>query len=251
VPLQYRLGDEANICRIGLPLLGVDAMRLAEETKAKASALAGLPRPLTVFLAGGSTGSHSLDPERARDILASAQGYVARDGGSLYVSTSRRTPEDSVRAIRDSLPEGAKFYRWAAGDENNPYLALLGHGDRFIVTGDSISMLVEVARLGKPLAIADLRPANRTVAQALARLDGPPRFRWAMARLAGELIERTPWGTGSGTRDFDLLHEVLYRNGWAVRLGETFKAPMAPPPDDAAIAAKRLLALLGEDEGRA
>ena len=47
---------------------------------------------------------------------------------------------------------------------DNPYLGLLAHGDRFVVTGDSISMLVEVARLAKPRivlsgpSITKLRP---------------------------------------------------------------------------------------------
>ncbi len=35
-------------------------------------------------------------------------------------------------------------------------MGLLGLADRFIVTGDSISMMVEVTRLGKPLEILPL-----------------------------------------------------------------------------------------------
>ena len=94
-------------------------------------------------------------------------------------------------------------------------LGLLALGSRFVVTGDSISMLVEVARLGKPLAIAPVPDRN-----ILTRL------------LSGK------------SRDFSRLHDYLYRGGWAVRLGQPFVTPPGPPPDDTELAAGRLRSLL-------
>ena len=44
-------------------------------------------------------------------------------------------------------------------------MGLLGLADGFVVTGDSISMMVEIARLGRPLAIFDL-PTGRRVLYA-------------------------------------------------------------------------------------
>ena len=72
-----------------------------------------------------------------------------------------------IEAIAAALPTGARLYRWDAGGDN-PYHALLGLADRFVVTGDSISMMVEVARLGKPLAIFAL-PASGSLAAAAQR----------------------------------------------------------------------------------
>ena len=77
-------------------------------------------------------------------------------GGTLYITTSRRTPTTVVEVLKEGIPKHAILYEWSARGIDNPYLALLGHADRFIVTGDSISMMVEVARLGKPLAIFPL-----------------------------------------------------------------------------------------------
>ncbi len=248
VPLHYRVADAPNICRIGLPLLGVEPERVIREGRKFAPLLANLPKPLTVFLAGGSTGSHSLDPATASDLLQSILALQRRDGGSVYITTSRRTPKDSAEALAKDLPKDAFLHRWAPDDSDNPYLGLLAHGDRFVVTGDSISMLIEVARLGKPLAIASLRPANRTVANTLAKLKLPRGIVWRVARIAGELIERTPLGSGAGTRDFNLLHKLMYEKCWAVPFGEPFVTPLHPPPDDAAIAANRLRALFAERE---
>ena len=84
-----------------------------------------------------------------------------------------------VEAIAAALPAGARLYRWDAGGDN-PYHALLGLADRFVVTGDSISMMVEVARLGKPLAIFAL-PASgdwlrlRSASASAWRRSGMPR----------------------------------------------------------------------------
>lgn len=243
VPFHYRSGQEANICRIGLPLLGIDPKRLAAEGERWRGAFAHLPRPLTVFLCGGSIGTHSFDPETARGIL----GVIARmGGGSLQVATSRRTPPETSDAIAAALPPNAGLHRWETAGKDNPYVGLLAHGDRFVVTGDSISMLIEVARLGKPMAIAPLRKANRTVASLLKRLHLPDRIAFTMAAGAQSLIDRLlPMiGQYASTRDFSLLHDLMYRKGWAVPLGEPFLTPAEPPADDAAIAAARLRALL-------
>ena len=84
-----------------------------------------------------------------------------------------------------------------------PISVCLALGERFVVTGDSLSMLVEVARLRRPLAIAALPRAG-----ALSRL------------IPGK------------SRDISALHTYLRQGGWAVKLGQPFIAPPQPPPDD-------------------
>jgi len=151
-----------------------------------------------------------------------AAGKAAPEG-TLYVLTSRRTPVSAQVEIRAHLPANGLFYGWKEQDRENPYLGLLACGDRYIVTGDSISMLVEIARLGRPLAIAAL----------------PPEGGWR------GLIKRLVPRLGSGaSRDFDLLHQYLYRHGWAAPLGKDFIQPASPPPDDSGIAAERVRRLL-------
>jgi len=244
VPFHYRTEERQNIHRIGLPLLGIDPKRVAAESEHWREKFARLPRPLTVLLCGGNIGTHSFDPETARSVLDT----IARisDGGSLHVVTSRRTPPETANAIAVRLPKDAVLHRWETAGSDNPYVGLLAHGDRFVVTGDSVSMLVEVARLGKPLAIASLRQANRTVANALRRLHLPDDAAYAMAGGAQRALDRfLPLiGLEASTRDFALLHDLLYQKGWAVPLGVPFVTPSAPPADDTAIAAARLRGLL-------
>lgn len=246
VPFHYRTEEGPNICRIGLPLLGISPERVAAEKERWRPRFENLPRPLTVLLCGGNIGTHSLDPTTARNILATIEGMG--DGGSLHVVTSRRTPAETVSAMAAALPKGAELHRWETAGQDNPYVGLLGFGDRFVVTGDSVSMLVEVARLGKPLAIAALRQANRTVATLLRRLHVPDEPAYGTAAMAQQAMDRfLPLiGLEASTRDFALLHDLLYQKGWAVPLGAPFVTPSDPPADDTAIAARRLLALLAK-----
>lgn len=244
VPFHYRAAERTNIYRIGLPLLGIAPERVAAEKDRWRERFASLPRPFTVFLCGGNIGTHSFDPETARAALATILNM--REGGSLHVVTSRRTPPETADAISRNLPPDAVLHRWETAGADNPYVGLLAHGDRFVVTGDSISMLVEVARLGKPLAIAPLRQANRTVANALRRLHVPDDAAYGAAALAQRVMDRgLPLiGLEASTRDFALLHDLLYEKGWAVPLGKPFVTPPDPPGDDTAIAAERLRQLL-------
>ena len=87
-----------------------------------------------------------------------AHWVVDELGGTPYVTTSRRTTPEVVEVLRRDLPEQAVFYAWSpeADAQDNPYRALLGCADGFIVTADSVSMMVEVIYLHKPLAIFPL-----------------------------------------------------------------------------------------------
>lgn len=247
VPFHYRAAERPNICHIGLPLLGIDPKRLAAESERWREKFASLPRPLTVLLCGGNIGTQSFDPETAHTILE--QIAAMGDGGSLHVVTSRRTPPETIAAIASALPNGAVLHRWESAGADNPYVGLLAHGDRFVVTGDSVSMLVEVARLGKPLAVAPLRVANRTVANSLRRFHVPDETAYWMAASAQQAADGflRLIGLDSSARDFTLLHDFLYQKGWAVPLGAPFVTPSDPPADDTAIAAGRLVALLAPD----
>jgi mitochondrial fission protein ELM1 len=242
VPYQYRAADAPNIFRIGLPLVGIAPQRVTAEAERWRASFASLPRPLTVLLCGGSVSSRCFDPATARAILATLERM--KDGGSLLITTSRRTPPETVAAIETALPAGAQLYRWDRLGGDNPYVGLLAHGDRFVVTGDSISMAVEVARLGKPLAIAPLRPANRTVSQVLRRLRLSDELAYGVAAQAQGLLNLV--GADNASRDFALLHDLMFERGWAVPLGQPFSHPGELPADDTALAAARLRTLLDE-----
>ena len=144
--------------------------------------------------------------------------------GSIFVSTSRRTPPAAADAVEQTLRPQDRLYRWQQDAARNPYFGLLAHGATFTVTSDSLSMLTEVARLGRPLAIAE-----------------PP----LRAPLWQRLAARCPW---SRARDMGEAASYLVRGGHAVRLGEPFPGRRHPPADDTGRVAARLRQIaLGHD----
>lgn len=223
VPAYYKIADGPRICRIGLPLIAADEERIATAREAFADQFSGLPRPLHVLLLGGDMGARKLDPAFARQTLRTMQQSFGRDG-AIYVSTSRRTSAAAAAAIEGCLRPQDRLYRWRAGATDNPLHGLFAHGDSFTVTSDSLSMLTEVARLGKPLAIAE-----------------PPEALSPLQWLRNLLPFRP-------ARDLNGAVDYLVRGGHAVKLGTPFPAAITPPPDDTAEVARRLRQIaLGRD----
>jgi mitochondrial fission protein ELM1 len=228
-PTQYRLPDRANVLPLALPLMRSDTAAIAAATATWQARLADLPRPLTALLVGGQTKPFRLDTEVTDQLLAQVTRLLAESGGTLYVSTSRRTPPAVVERLRHGLPAGAPFYGWTPASQDNPYLGLLGLADRFIVTGDSVSMLVEVARLGKPLAIFPL-PVQRNGWQrwrqtVLHWLTPDSGRRGPLAALGQRLYRLGVFGYA---RDLTAIHRLLIERGLAVQLGTPFLLPRAP-----------------------
>jgi mitochondrial fission protein ELM1 len=243
---QYCLPDRPNVLPIDLPLMRSNTAAVTAAATAWQSRLAALPRPLIAVLVGGQTKPFVFDATVAAQLLAQLGRVVAETGGTLYITTSRRTPPAVVEVLQAGLPPGAIFYRWQANDPANPYLALLGLADRFIVSGDSISMLVEVARLGKPLAIFPLPYKLAMVERlrnALTRLIQPGAAgRRAPLQALGDGLYRL--GLIGYSRDLTAVHELLIRRGLAVRLGEPFPPPGPPLLDDLPRVVERIKALL-------
>jgi mitochondrial fission protein ELM1 len=208
---QYRAPRRANVVRVGLPLVRVDPRAVSEAAAAWRTRLAGLPRPITALLVGGPTKPVRFDAAVARQLAADAMRVAAEQGGSLFATTSRRTPAEVTDALASSLSNGARLYRWQPDPRDNPYLALLGLAERFIVTSDSVTMMVEVARLGRPLAVFELPPA--------------PGASWRFLTSA---------------RDLSAIPRLLVERGFATTLGEGFRAPAAPPLDDLPLVVKRI-----------
>jgi hypothetical protein len=243
-PPQFHLPRRANVLRLDFPLMRIDQAAIAAAKDAWRARCAELSQPLTALLVGGPTKPYRFDEAVAGRLLDEALGVVRRDGGSLYVTTSRRTPPAVVQALEAGLPAGARLYRWDGGGDN-PYHALLGLADRFIVTGDSISMMVEVARLGKPLAIFALPETpgalrlRGALGRRLAAEEGPAH---AVVRPIADLLYRLR--IAKYARDLSEIHRRLYAGALAVPLGAPFQPPRARVPDDLARAVERVRTLM-------
>jgi hypothetical protein len=87
------------------------------------------------------------------------------------------------------------------------------------------------------------------VANILHRLHVPYEAAYKVAAGVQQAVDRflSLIGLEASTRDLALLHDLLYRKGWAAPLGSPFAKPVDPPADDTAIAAARLMALLTPD----
>ena len=214
---------------------------------------------MIAVLVGGQTKPFRFDENVAFDLLAAAQSEAARRHGSLYFTTSRRTRPEVAEAIERNLPAGARIFRWQPDSvrEDNPYLGLLALADAFIVTGDSASMMVEVARLRRPLAI--FRASDRSNAAA-ARLmlmgklfhpTPPYQHRWwaRPLRAIGNFLYDTvglPY-----SRDLTMLHDTLIRRGMAVRIGQPLPDRVGAVEDELETAASRVRRLLMPSEASA
>lgn len=110
-----------------------------------------LPRPRIALLVGGSTRRRTFTEALARDLAGIVSAMAADSGGSLLVSTSRRSAgaaETLISALRDPK----YVYRW--DDEgDNPYFGFLALADAFVVTGDSVSMCSEACYVTRPVYI--------------------------------------------------------------------------------------------------
>ena len=241
-----------NVQGISLPLMRVDETDVAAAATAWESRFAELPRPLIAFLIGGPTGPYIFNTVATRRLLETIRRVIGETGGTAYITTSRRTPPAMVAALRENLPAGARLFTWSADATENPYRGLLGLADGFVVTGDSISMMVEVVRLRKPLAILPLPvspvgaldQARRSFTRWLfAPANGTPgdRLRRPLCKLLfGSRIVTL-------TRDFAAFHDMLVRKGLAVYASERLQAPGGEVPDDLAIAVDRITALMAQE----
>ncbi len=124
-----------------------------------ANARAAAPRwgdargPRTAFLVGAPTGASDWDRQAldsAIDVLSVLQ---RRDGGALWVATSRRTPRAMARRLATRLAGLATVWTGDA-DGPNPFDGWLAWADRLVVTPDSANMISEAAATPTPLWIA-------------------------------------------------------------------------------------------------
>lgn len=246
---QHHLPERANVLRLNLPLLYGNTAAIAAAATAWQPRFADLPRPWTALLVGGSTAPFALDAQVAHRMMEEIKQVVRHEGGSLLVTTSRRTARDVADVIEAGMPANGFFYRWTPDGQSNPYLGILGLADRFIVTGESISMLVEVVRQGKPLAIYPL-PSRTTSARlwyrhTLQRLffplgHGSFRPRSWRESLDDRLVHL---GLLEYRRDFSLFHRQLVQRGLAVHLGAPFPPVQQPPPDELPAVVRRIKVL--------
>jgi len=242
---EIQLPPLPNVLPITLPLMRASESAVADAVGGWRPRLADLPRPLVAILIGGPTGPFVFDASVAERLVQVATEVVTDMGGTPYLTTSRRTPSALVDALRAGLPAGAQLFQWTPGAIENPYLALLGLADGIMVTGDSISMMVEVAQLRRPLAIFPLPVGRLGALDQVWRTLSRRLFAPAGNSLGGRIrqgLARTLYRARlmTQTRDFTALHRQLIERGMAVPAGSPFQPPRGQFPDDLALVVARI-----------
>ena len=106
------------------------------------------PGPRGGILIGGDNAHYSYTHKDMDRLIQGLIFLQNKKGGSFLITPSRRTRPDLLAYLTSKLPR--PFYIWD-GQGNNPYKAMLGACDYFVVTNDSISMMSEVCFTKKPV----------------------------------------------------------------------------------------------------
>ncbi len=246
---QYFLDPAPNIIVNPLPMHRFTRARVDAAAAAAAPALAHLPRPFTTVLIGGDSGPFVFTPEKARRLAQGVNQLLARTGGTALVTGSPRTPRAVAEAFCAALDRPAQTYWWHNRDaaSDNPYPAFLGLADRFVVTGESMSMLAEAASLGRPLYLFDPGDApgqwwrhahnfrHKPLSHALAMRFAPLRLRRDISRIQGAMVQ------GGRARWLDEAAGLIAQ-------GEVWAKDMRPDPSGGAQdASDRIRALFAQD----
>jgi mitochondrial fission protein ELM1 len=133
----------------------VTPQKLAAETEAWQATLAHLPSPRIAVLVGGGPNPKEFAAKHAQKLATLSSGLASSLGGSLLITTSRRTGAEMPAQMLPYLACPHYLYAWQQGGNPpaNPYYGFLGLADAVIATGDSVSMCSEAAATGKPLFI--------------------------------------------------------------------------------------------------
>lgn len=153
---QYNLPPADNVVEISLPVVYPDAEALGRAAADWHERFAALPRPWHAVLIGGPTPQLAFGAAEAERLVGELEGWHRREGGSLIVTTSPRTPPEVLAALQAKFKDQRHLLLPFAATGDNPYQALLALADDFVITIDSASMVAEAATRRKPLYLFDL-----------------------------------------------------------------------------------------------
>jgi hypothetical protein len=231
---QYGLRWRPNVLVNAAPLHAMTPERMDSAARQWQPRLAHLPRPWTALLIGGASGPYRFGPPELSALTDKSVAVTREVGGSLLATTSGRTPDFVGPALVSSLvgiPH--HLFQWSNNGEENPYYGYLALADRFIVTGDSVSMMTEATATGRPVAIYRSAERPRLLGRNTARV---PPLRW--------LVDL---GLVPHPRDIGAFCDRLVASGRAHYLGDAVPLRSSPAPEDMSRAVERVRALFKRD----
>jgi len=246
---QYRLPQDPNILHNDTPLHRVTRERLDEDAKLWADRVADLPRPLIAVLCGGNSGPYPFDRASGERLAAAADALAKELGGSLLVTTSKRTLDETTEALFRGIESPSILYRWKPDDPDNPFFAFLGLADRVIVTADSVSMMAESCVPERPVYLYDTGE-GMTSMKDNPWLDGQrgarakasdPKVGFSRSHLKAHIYRfAMRVGPQRITRDIRIVQQLLIDTKRAVWLGDGHPESSPPPLQDMGRAVARV-----------
>jgi len=193
---QYPVPDAPNVVR--LPIAIGRSFARPPPSEASRDFLEKLPAPRRLLLLGGPTTFWTLDPADLTAAIATLLRDRQANGGSLIILPSPRTPDDVVAVAHAALPAmpGPAVVAPLKGPPS--YAELLDAADQIFVTADSVAMISEALRTGKPVGLVPVEVTAWGKAR-LPRHDrrspGQPIFPRDLRYFWAELQERGLVGT--------------------------------------------------------
>jgi mitochondrial fission protein ELM1 len=152
-----------------------DAWLAAARTQFRA--LGTLPGPRTAVLLGGPTRAVRFDRGGLEVLLAKLEAWLAREGGSVLMCGSPRTPPVLRAVVRERFSEMPGMLWLEAADGENPYPGALAWADRIVVSPDSANMVSEACATTVPVFVAEPGRATGRLRKLLTELEARGRIR--------------------------------------------------------------------------
>jgi mitochondrial fission protein ELM1 len=231
-PAHARLYPHPNRIETAGALTRINGRKLADAALQWEYLFAEHPAPRIALLVGGASQRYAFGPEVAAKLARDVREMAARAGGSVFVTTSRRTGAAATEALARELPDAAYFHEWSAEQQHseNPLLGYLALADVLVVTGESESMLAEASASGRSVHIYELPPrrqgllvraATWLVDGVVAMAESRPRNNRGTTRpqqglelLCSRLVER---GYVRPHRDLARVHDTMVSRARARR----------------------------------
>lgn len=112
-----------------------------------------LPKPWTAVIIGGAIKGKPWPLDNVRELADRLKYLHETTGGSLLITTSRRTGKEAEDILTDKL-KGIPMYTYMWGEvKDNPIMGFYACSDKIVVTADSVSMCSEACGTGKPVLL--------------------------------------------------------------------------------------------------
>lgn len=139
--------------------------------------LGQMPEPRTAVLLGGPTRATRFDRSAFEVLCSKLEFWLARDGGSVMLCGSQRTPPEWASLVRDRYRDDGQLVWMDESDGRNPFAAVLAWADRIVVSPDSVNMISEACATSVPVYVAEPDRATGRARQFIQSLQSSDRVR--------------------------------------------------------------------------